>query len=630
MVEKDSILYYINNAKGKNQLKELQRAVDLAEKIQHDSLIRETNIKFGLQSYFKKKAKNVDIAQQRLKRLYRRSQDSFALAKVHHYKALFHLLNFRSDSALYYYVESKNISIRIKDSLEVGRRLLSMANIQRDGKDHLGSEISAIEGLRYLEPIKDYRYTGFLYTNLGLLSSRAGKYEEARMYMNKAQEINEKNPNRKRKIRARLNYFNNMGISYINEGNYDKAISFFKEGLAFDSIAIKFRSKYYLLVENLSDAYILQKKPEKAFHGLKEANELKVKNNDTKGLSTSHNLLSKYYYAIHDEKNALYHAKKGLVYAKKSKHLLREIRALEFLAKSTIISRKTANGYLKKYIRLSDSLYQQERTIKNQFARIRFETDKKEKENTVLKNDNEKKQLEIAQEKQQKTIGFLVAIGSLLLLGISVLVFKHRKKKLAFDAQLQQVAAREEERQQIAKSLHDEVAGDLRMLHHQLEKDNQITIAQTVDAVKNNVRNLSHQLSSVNFEEVSFTDQIVNLVSDYFSSACKISIRGLKENEWSVVENAIKRTLYLCLRESVQNACKYAKATQINIGFKLHKNNVYLRVQDNGVGFNVSEKSNGIGLKNQQERIQELSGKIAIQSDINKGTTIQIEIPIHV
>ena len=630
MVEKDSILYYLNNAKGKNQLKELKRAVDLAEEIHHDSLIRETNIKFGLQSYFKKKVKNLDLAHQNLKRLYMRSQDSLALAKMFHYKALFHLLNFTRDSSLYYYAESKNISVLIKDSLEVGRRLLSMANVQRDGKDLLGSEISAIEGLKYLEPINDYRYTGFLYTNLGLLSSRAGKYKEARRYLNKAKEINEKNPNGRRKTRAILNYFNNIGITYINEGNYDKAITFLKEGLALDSIAIKFRSKYYLLVENLSDAYILQKNPEKAYQGLKEANDLKVKNNDTKGLSTSHNLLSKYYYAMNDEKKALYHAKRGLEFAKESKHLLRETRALKLLAKSKIVNRKTANEYLKTYIRLNDSLFKRERTIKNQFARIRFETDKKEKENATLKIENENKQLEIEQEKQQKAIGFLVAIGSLLLLGISVLVFKNRRKKLAFEAQLQKVEVREEERQQIAKSLHDEVAGDLRMLHQQLEKDNQTAIAESLNSVTNNVRNLSHQLSSVNFDEVSFQDQLVNLVSDYFSSTCKISIRGLKENDWSILENSIKRTVYLCIRENVQNAHKHAKTTHIKIRLTLDKNKAYVSIEDTGVGFNVSEKAGGIGLKNQRERIQELGGKIEIQSIINKGTTIQIEIPIHV
>jgi len=56
---------------------------------------------------------------------------------------------------------------------------------------------------------------------------------------------------------------------------------------------------------------------------------------------------------------------------------------------------------------------------------------------------------------------------------------------------------------------------------------------------------------------------------------------------------------------------------------------VYLVVEDNGVGFNFFEKSKGIGLKNQRERIEEINGKIEIKSTINKGTIIKTVIPIH-
>ena len=45
-----------------------------------------------------------------------------------------------------------------------------------------------------------------------------------------------------------------------------------------------------------------------------------------------------------------------------------------------------------------------------------------------------------------------------------------RRRKLLYQAQLERVQAREHERQQIAKSLHDEVAGDLRLLHQKIRK----------------------------------------------------------------------------------------------------------------------------------------------------------------
>jgi len=628
--KKDSIRYYLKNPKGKHQLKYLKRAVDLAEELDIDSLIMTSNVEFGLRSYFKKKTAGLDIAQRNLNKLYLKSKDSFALAKVYHYKALMHHLNFKKDSSIYYYTESKKISAFIKDSLEVGRRLLSMSNIQRDGKDYLGSELSAIEGLQYLEPINDLRFSGSLYNSLGLSSLRTGNNEEARKHFNKYLEISQKNPEKKRIYTSTFYFYSNSAISYTNEKNYEKAIELYNKALKMDSLELKYPELYSMVLDNQSSAYILSGELTNVLNRLKRANKTKRRINDIIGLSTNHQIQFDYYLKINDSKNALFHAKKALEYAKKSNYTRRETSLLFNLANSKIITPKEANNYLRRYIKMNDSILEHEKTLKNQFAKIRYETGKKEKENLALKIVNEKKQLEIEQEKQYKIISFLLAVGSILILGISFLVFKNKRKKVAFDTQLQKAEAREQEREQIVKSLHDEVAGDLRMLHQQLEKINQVEVANKLELVKNNIRNLSHQLSSVHFDEVTFKDQMINLISDYFSLECKISIKGLKENDWENIENPIKRTLYLSARESLQNAKKHTKATQINIELKQDKNNVYLVVEDNGVGFNFFEKSKGIGLKNQRERIEEINGKIEIKSTINKGTIIKTVIPIHV
>ena len=76
---------------------------------------------------------------------------------------------------------------------------------------------------------------------------------------------------------------------------------------------------------------------------------------------------------------------------------------------SDLTGDKQSKLYLNEYIILSDSLFQNERRLKNQFAKIRYETDKKEKENVILKTENQQKQAEILYHKQQKTIGWLAA-----------------------------------------------------------------------------------------------------------------------------------------------------------------------------------------------------------------------------
>mgnify|MGYP003863970873 CR=1 FL=1 len=53
---------------------------------------------------------------------------------------------------------------------------------------------------------------------------------------------------------------------------------------------------------------------------------------------------------------------------------------------------------------------------------------------------------------------------------------------------------------------------------------------------------------------------------------------------------------------------------------------IVLIISDNGKGFEVSAKKNGIGLKNLKERIEEISGVFTVESEIEKGTKITIEI----
>ncbi len=120
--------------------------------------LKDSLIKIGIQGYFNKDTLLIKKVNSSLLNLYSSTNDSTLLAKYYHYKALLHRVQYATDSSFYYYHLSKNISIKIKDSLEVGRRLLSMAVMQREVKDYLGSEVTSIEGLQYLEPISSYEY----------------------------------------------------------------------------------------------------------------------------------------------------------------------------------------------------------------------------------------------------------------------------------------------------------------------------------------------------------------------------------------------------------------------------------------------------------------------------------------
>lgn len=584
---------------------------------------RDSLIEAGRQAYFSNKLPLLKKITTQVDSFYKETKDSILLAKYYHFKALQSKLTYTNDSAFYYYHRSKDISKKIKDSLAVGRRLLSLANLQREAKDFRGSEISSIEALQYLEPIKPSIYLERIYNNLGLISEELDQKDEAINYYNKTLEIN-------KKTKDNLGYLftiNNIGLLYQKQSQHKKAITYFKKGLSQDSIKEKFPIQYALLLESLAASNYLSGKKENVLQQYNEVLKIRNSQESFTDLSFSHINLAEYYKDLKQTKKALFNANEGLQYAKRTHNNKKWLEALENLSELT--TGEQSKQYLEEYITLNDSLFQNERRLKNQFAKIRYETDKKEKENVVLKTENQQKQAEILYHKQQKTIGWLAAAIGLLLFGFSVMFYFQRRRKLLYQAQLQQVQVREHERQQIAKSLHDEVAGDLRLLHRKLEKSNLLEEAQKLDAVKENVRNLSHQLSSVSFNKVSFKNQIINLVSDYFEPDFKIKVNGLQNYNWATVDNSIKRLLYLSARESIQNCKKYAKASKIIINFSVHKKYVHLDIIDDGIGFDTNISKKGIGLQNLQERIEELNGTLTINSEVGKGTQTDIQIPLN-
>ncbi len=92
--------------------------------------------------------------------------------------------------------------------------------------------------------------------------------------------------------------------------------------------------------------------------------------------------------------------------------------------------------------------------------------------------------------------------------------------------------------------------------------------------------------------------------------------------------NAI--VLYRIIQELTNNALKHAKAENIFIQITKHQQGITITVEDDGIGFNSLAPPNtkGDGLKNLQTRIDYLKGSWDIKSEINNGTSINIEIPV--
>lgn len=89
--------------------------------------------------------------------------------------------------------------------------------------------------------------------------------------------------------------------------------------------------------------------------------------------------------------------------------------------------------------------------------------------------------------------------------------------------------------------------------------------------------------------------------------------------------------LYRIIQEVLNNMVKHAEAKVASITIEKRKNAIETIIMDNGKGFENSEKlktSASLGMKTLIERAKILNSKIDIKSQINKGTTVTLTIPV--
>ena len=89
-----------------------------------------------------------------------------------------------------------------------------------------------------------------------------------------------------------------------------------------------------------------------------------------------------------------------------------------------------------------------------------------------------------------------------------------------------------------------------------------------------------------------------------------------------------RRDLFLVFKEAVNNVAKYAQCTILQISLGYYDKKFYLSIIDNGIGFNVEESDNGIGIKNMQRRAYNLKGELTINSVPSTGTSIYLNFPV--
>jgi PAS domain S-box-containing protein len=223
------------------------------------------------------------------------------------------------------------------------------------------------------------------------------------------------------------------------------------------------------------------------------------------------------------------------------------------------------------------------------------------------------------------------------------------KKLRALSSYQQKV--REEERLNIAREIHDQLGQDLTVLKMDLAMIGKNTLKQFINKNDSDYKKLSDELKSMSLN----IDEIINKVRK-ISTELRPDILdklGLVEAiEWHAGEFA-KRSKIKCIteledvdinfdpeksisifrifQETLTNAARHSEADEIKIDLKVQNGWMILRVSDNGNGITEQEINNGtsLGILGMKERVLILGGIFNIKGEKDKGTIVDLKVPIN-
>lgn len=214
------------------------------------------------------------------------------------------------------------------------------------------------------------------------------------------------------------------------------------------------------------------------------------------------------------------------------------------------------------------------------------------------------------------------------------------EEKLAHEIKLKekQIAdamqdAKEAERSDLGKELHDNVNQLLSASRLYLEMAKQggpesemylgRSSEYTMNAIEE-IRKLTKGLATDSIKDLGLCDAIDNLTTDTMQvNAVKIvcSLDTLIENR---VNDNFKVNVFRIVQEQLNNILKHAHAKKIDISFSQTKKSVTLIVSDNGVGFDTTIQSKGIGIDNIKSRAIAFNGKADFISQPGKGCALTV------
>lgn len=560
----------------------------------------------------------------------------------------------------YYYIQKDLVRSKYYTNLSFPFALQSKNNkilalnynqlglIYRDKSNYNKSLQNFLQSLKISEKNHLNKNVSIVLLNLGYLYELQTDTIKALEYYNKSQEIAFKNDLKFELLAS----YNNLAILQFKT-NKEQSIENYNKAYA---IAVELNDKYqqFNILINLSDIYSVYKGKKlinNSFKYLEKAKKIAYELSDETlmfyvyfNLGGCYKNTKKFDLAIENYTKANQLSKKGISDEQK----LNLLKAFELTYRDSENFNK-AYHYKVLHNNLKDSLFSIEKNKVFNEIQTKYEVEKKN-----LKIDLLSKEKLI--ERNKKRLMLYISLALFVSLFLVFLFFRQRIKtqKLILEKEhliheqeterMQQeqelkwikgvVEGQDQERNRVAKEIHDGIGGALAGIKLELAQYNSELKSKKIDSIVTkmskafaDLRLISHNLSLNSLKDKNLESLFIDLKNDYEQRGeFKVEIVVFPPDSINRMKEVVKHQIYRVIQELLNNVSKHAKAKTVFLNFTRHDDFFNIIVEDDGCGFN-SESKKGIGLNNIAERLLFIDAVFNIESS-TKGTTVTIDIPI--
>lgn len=318
-----------------------------------------------------------------------------------------------------------------------------------------------------------------------------------------------------------------------------------------------------------------------------------------------------------------------------------------------------AYNWAMKYSTLSDSLSNSK--MKEKITELESKFQHAENQKKITQLESEKKEANLTASNNRLFIWLLGVVSLLLLISaiFSRVYYKNQKKlaeqkEINYQQQLkemeqqQQLAkteamleGEERERRRVARDLHDGLGGMLAGIKiklsgeaSQIEKEPEgsglTKIIDQLDHSVSELRRIAHNMMPETLMRFGLQTALRDLCESMQTKHTVINYESYSIADGMSLPTQV--AIYRIVQETLSNAIRHAEAQNITVQCSQNGEMFFITVEDDGKGFDSKSHSGkkGMGLNNIENRVKFLDGKLEINSSINEGTTVNVELNVAV